>query len=125
MSLLNTATGRVFAAFLPQHIVDQAMRAEHARRLSGDVAESGEAISKFAKTIEEIRKRKLGRAVGVPITGVNAFSAPVFDHRGMLELVITLMGPASVLPPPWDGPIPKALQECADRISRRLGHVAA
>lgn len=123
MSLLNTATGCVFAAFLPQHIVDTAMRTEHARRLAGDIAESGDAIARFAKTIDEIRKRGLARAVGVPITGVNAFSAPVFDHRGMLELVITIMGPANVLPPPWDGPVPKSLLECVARISKRLGHV--
>jgi DNA-binding IclR family transcriptional regulator len=36
-------------------------------------------------------------------------------------LVITAMGPAGTFDPRWASPIAKALQACAEEVSKRLG----
>jgi DNA-binding IclR family transcriptional regulator len=55
--------------------------------------------------VAEVREKGLARAVERPIPGVNAFSAPVFDHSGSIACVISAIGlrfdvqiPAFVVP---------------------------
>ena len=63
----------------------------------------------------------MSRVVGSLIPGINAFSAPVFNHDGKMALAITGLGPAGLMPPHWNGPMPKAIRAAACRISRQLG----
>jgi len=63
----------------------------------------------------------MSRVVGSVIPGINAFCAPVFNHDGKMALAITGLGPAGLLPPNWNGPIPKAIRAAAQTISRQLG----
>ena len=49
--------------------------------------------------LAEVRRRGLARAVDRPIPGVNAFSAPVFDHSGSIALAITAIGPSGIFDP--------------------------
>jgi len=41
----------------------------------------------------------MARSVGHPIPGINAFSAPIFDHNGHLALALTVLGPKSSCDP--------------------------
>jgi len=122
MSIRNTATGCVFAAFLPASVV-----AGLVARESRDPAITGQDAGRVPRTdidpmLAEIRTRRMARAVGHPLPGINALSAPVFDHRGALALAITALGPVGSFDPAWDGPLAEALRECADRVSARLGY---
>lgn len=122
MSLLETATGRVFAAFLPPSTITAALDDELDRLSIGydpNRETKGPAID---KVLAEVRKRGLARAVGEPLRGVNAFSAPVFDHSGAAVLAVTAMGAAGAFDVNWTSPIAKALLDCTQAISRRLGH---
>ncbi|WP_018988457.1 IclR family transcriptional regulator [Aromatoleum toluclasticum] len=113
MDLLNSATGRTFAAFLPARMTTALIADEFARQaLTREQLES-----EFA----EIRRERLARALGKPIPGINAFTAPVFDHTGHLALAITAMGPSSSFDPDWNGSIARKLRTCAEAISARLG----
>ena len=122
VSLLETATGRIFAAFLPAATVNAAL-AEGLDRLSIGYdpkrETEGPAIEKI---LADVRSRGLARAVGEPLRGVNAFSAPVFDHSGAVVLSITAMGAVGTFDVNWNSPIAKALLDCTHAISRRLGH---
>ena len=69
----------------------------------------------------EARQHGMSRAVGSVIPGINAFSAPVFDHDGTMALAIAGLGPAGLMPPNWNGTIPKAIRAAAQTISRRMG----
>ena len=124
MSLLNSATGRVFAAFLPERMTAPLVQDE-LDRLGGP--EQATPLRMSRKAIEtdlaEVRSRRLARAVGHPIPGINAFCAPVFDHNDQLALAITAMGPAASFDPDWDGPIAQRVRSCAQAISERLGKV--
>jgi DNA-binding IclR family transcriptional regulator len=71
-----------------------------------------------------VRDHGLARAMGDPLPGVNAFAAPVFDHSGHVALAITAMGPAETFDARWDSTVARALRDCADDVSRRLGYRA-
>ncbi len=123
MSLANTATGRLFATFMPPKVVEKYIREDIERRSE----RSGGVVTVTAAQVEtaitETRRHGLSRTIGQPIPGINAFCAPVFDAAGHLVLGITAMGPEATFDSTWDGKIARPLKECALEISRRLGHV--
>lgn len=122
MSTVNTATGRVFLAYLPEKIA-----LHHVARERGDPAVTARASGRLSKSelasiVAEVREHGLARAVGQPIPGINALSAPVFDHTGAIVLAITTLGPSGSFDPDWNGAIAHAVRACADDVSRRLGY---
>lgn len=120
MSLLESATGRIFAAFLPERLTAALIRDEIARRGAQPDADSP-MMGAIRADLAEVRERRLARAVGQPIPGINAFCAPVFDHSGHLALAITAMGPADSFDASWKGSMAQRLADCAADISARLG----
>ncbi len=72
--------------------------------------------------LAEVRSHGLARAVGNPIPGINAFSAPVFDHTHNIVLAITALGPVGTFSSDWRGPIAQAVKETAAAVSARLGY---
>jgi DNA-binding IclR family transcriptional regulator len=121
MSLLGTATGRIFAAFLPPKMIENFIESGVGRASVGDEAERQMTRNQIDKAVAEVREKGLARAVEKPIPGVNAFSAPVFDHSGSIALAITAIGPSHIFDADWDGPIAEELRKCAATVSMRLG----
>lgn len=122
MSILNTATGRAFSAYLPAAQVDKLS----AREL-GDDSVAGHTGTKMTKEdleamLGEVRRHGMARTVGDPTAGINAISAPVFDHAGNMVLAVTIIGPLGSLDAEWDGAAAAQLKACAARISQRLGY---
>ncbi len=125
MSVLGTATGRVFAATLPRQQLEQAMQGalgDGPRRLDrsavNDVEQEIQAIQ------AELRQHGVVRAAGRPIPGVNAFSAAAFDHEGKAALVITALGHEDNFPAAWDSDVARAVRQAAADVSLRLGYRA-
>ncbi len=124
MSLLGTATGRVFAAFLPPKMIENFIESGVGRASVGDEAERQMTWKQIDANLAEIRENGLARAVERPIPGVNAISAPVFDHAGSIALVMTAIGPSHTFDADWDGPIAAEIRKCAANVSARLGFFA-
>lgn len=124
MSLLESATGRIFAAFLPTRLTDALIREELARRHSPSGENAPGLLSAIHADLAEVRERRLARAVGQPIPGINAFCAPVFDHSGHLALALTAMGPSDSFDAAWNGAMAVKLAACAEGISARLGRTS-
>ncbi|WGR92891.1 hypothetical protein MTX20_34355 [Bradyrhizobium sp. ISRA435] len=122
VALLETATGRAFAAFMPPNAVKTALESGLDRLGVGYNPKRAPASAKTTEMLAEVRSRGLARAIGDPLPGVNAFAAPVFDHAGHVALVITAMGPEGTFDVSWDSAIAAALRNCASDISRQLGH---
>ncbi len=124
MSVLNTATGRVFAAWLPAPVVARLV----AREAGDPVVTGHDPVPRVRKEVDtmlgDVREHRMARAVGDPLPGINALSVPVFDHSGALALAITALGPSGSFDPAWDGALSIALRECAARVSARLGYAA-
>jgi len=124
-SLIGTATGRVFAAFLPPSVVAahlQAERRDRARR-----KRVGEMADERAHTDAVATVRRLGYATteGSPIPGVNALSAPVFDHTRQIQLAVTIIGPADIVEVGPQGPLAARLLAFTHDLSAQLGYSAA
>lgn len=122
MALLETATGRAFAAFLPPKTVKAALDAGLDHLGVGYNPKRAPKSPKVTEMLAEVRAQGLARAVGDPLPGVNAFAAPVFDHAGHVALVITAMGPAGTFDAGWQSPLANRLRACAAEISKQLGH---
>lgn len=125
MSLLGTATGRVFAAFLPPKMIEAFLDSDVGRASVGDEQARRMSRPQVEAAVAEVRQRGLARAVDRPIPGVNALCAPVFDQTGSIVLAITAIGPSGVFDADWDGPIATELRACAGTVSARLGYLPA
>ncbi|MDQ0611865.1 DNA-binding IclR family transcriptional regulator [Variovorax sp. W1I1] len=138
-SLTNTASGRIFAAYLDADAVRQLLEEERQRQKprKGAAAEPAAPAggmpavqplpswSDFERQLKEVREHGISRSDGEVIKGVSAMAAPVFDHTGAIVLAVTAIGPAGVFDTAWDGELSRALKACADAVSQRLGAPAA
>jgi DNA-binding IclR family transcriptional regulator len=110
--LHRSATGRIFAAFLPGDVIKAYVtRAGQARPEAG-----------VTETVEQVRKRGIARAEGDFMQGMSAFAAPVFDDRGRLVLSLTVLGYKAGFDHRWNSPVVAALREAASRLSHMLGY---
>jgi DNA-binding IclR family transcriptional regulator len=125
MSMRHTATGHVFAAWLPpkvaQHYIDREI-GDTAVVTSVSPDRPDEAA--WRSLVNDIRQAGLARALGNPLPGIDALSVPVFDHSGNITLALTSLGPSSLFDASADGPIARALLDCAAAISAQLGYRA-
>jgi DNA-binding IclR family transcriptional regulator len=116
MPLLNSATGRVFAAFLPQ--------AQTRAILAEETAEAPALAGDYEAILGETRSHGLGRVEGDLLPGVAGLAAPVFDHQGELVAVMAALGPQGQFDASWEGAMARALKDAAEMLSRRLGYRA-
>ncbi|WP_167784599.1 IclR family transcriptional regulator [Ramlibacter rhizophilus] len=114
--LYRSATGRVFAAFMPEELVR-----EYAAKAGQEADTEGDEV----ETIEQVRRRGIARAQGDFMQGMSAFAAPVFDHRGRLVLSVTILGYRGSFDHRWSGPVVAALRESAAGLSKALGYEEA
>lgn len=122
MSLRGTASGRLFAAWLPRAQVLPVLKDE--AQLAGRKAEA--AIDKaFGAELEAVRAAGLSAVQGLSLPGINGLAAPVFDGAGHLVLSLTLIGPAATLDTRAHGALARTLRQEAQDLSRRLGHAQA
>lgn len=124
MSLRGTASGRLFAAFMPQHEVEGALQDEFAyetRMGTRPSAASMKMDSGFRKELALVRSQGISCMVDGSVPGVSAVSAPVFNETGQIVLGLTAIGPSAIFNAEIDGPVAQALTRRATELSRRLG----
>jgi DNA-binding IclR family transcriptional regulator len=114
VSVRGTASGRLFAAFMPREQV-----------LSAMALESGEPKtrldSRFEAELRRIRERNFSSIVDGTVKGVAALAAPVFDGFGKMVLALTAIGPSATLEADPDSKAARELARCAAAISTQLG----
>ena len=111
-SLTNTASGRVFAAYLDAGRVRDLLEAERQRQKQRKAEAAPPAgmppvqplpsWADFERQLQEVRAHGISRSDGEVIEGVSAMAAPVFDHTGAIVLAITAIGPAGIFDTTWD-----------------------
>jgi DNA-binding IclR family transcriptional regulator len=130
-SMTRTASGRLFAAYLPAVDIKKTLEEERRRekqRKPGDRPQAGmppaqplPSWSAFQVQLEEVRAHGASRSENEVIQGVSAMAAPVFDHAGRIVLAVTAIGPSGVFDAGWKGMLATALIRCAQTASERLG----
>jgi DNA-binding IclR family transcriptional regulator len=139
MSIPDTASGRLFAAFGPAQAVREALANEarlaparqapaapaaHAPRAARASRERGGRFGlgpAFDREIERIRADGVAGIDGVALPGISAVSVPVFDARGQLVLSLTAIGPSATFDSAVDGQVAARLKPAAAELSVRLG----
>lgn len=126
MSATGTATGKVFASFMPAAKLAQLDHLALGDRVAHGAAQirTSPAAHIAPAELKAIQSTQLAQALGEPIPGVNALSAPIFDQSGELALALTALGPAQTFDARRDGPIAAALKTAAHEVSSRLGYQA-
>ena len=130
MPLLSSATGLCFLAFkgpgrqtsgdrLALLLKDELARTQKAGR--SDVPST---MAEVTQTLEEIRRRGMGRVVNTLMPGVAGFCAPVFDADGHMVLGMVALGSLANFDSAWDGQVAKPLKAAADQLSADLGFAA-
>lgn len=120
LSLLTTAVGRVFAAYLPpERIKDLVMRELTGGTLPRELR-SRVAVDKLLQQtrldgVSVVERHHLA-------AGIVSLGAPVFDARGEVTLAIGVVGIQGMLDVRVDGAVAQAATVAARRLSQRLGH---
>lgn len=117
-----TATGRMFAAFMPPEAVDDRIRAEFAAHNNHEVHAFGITEPWFRERLQVIRKLGFETTSDIPIPGVSAVAAPVFDHTGTIQLSVTAIGPSRFVDLAPEGPVVSALLDFTRKLSADLGY---
>jgi len=112
MSVRGTASGRLFAAFLPQAVVRAALAAE---------AVPARLAASFERDVAQARRKGLAQAVDSAMAGISAIAAPVFDAAGSMVLSLTVIGPSASLDTAHDAPPALALLQVARELTAQLG----
>lgn len=120
-----TATGSIFGAFLPTSVTEPVVQRELAdeefrRRAFFEVDEKA-----YHESVEQARRNGYATTTDMPIPGVSAVAAPVFDHSGKMQLCITVIGPTGLIDLAQDGPVVTRLLEFTGKLSSDLGYEAA
>ena len=119
-SLLHTATGRIFAAFLPKDAVEANLKLSE--KITGFLVPANEKTTEeLLAEVERSKERGYATALGSPIPGVNALAAPVFDHTGQIKVAITVIGPARLVDISSGNALVRKLTDFASSLSSELG----
>ncbi len=124
MSLINTAIGRVFAAYLPDDVLG-GLLAQDDMRMAGQLLRSGKAAQDYRQRLQEIIAERMDTALDTPVPGIHTLAAPVFDHTGSICLVIALIGSAGSFNTNYTGDVAQSLRQAVIGLSQRLGYVGS
>lgn len=122
MPILSSATGRVFAAWLPrsqtQEFIDGELKANRNCRKPGLITSAQEVD----RALDQTRAAGLGWTEGGINPTVNALSVPLFDYRGVIVGAISSLGPADDFDVSPTGRLATCLLAAGKEFSRELGY---
>ncbi|RRD65745.1 IclR family transcriptional regulator [Comamonadaceae bacterium OH2310_COT-174] len=122
LSLLWSATGRVFLSHLDDAAMDRMAEAELRRCTPQQRSQLAPS-----RPLQALRA-ELGRAPCLAVRdtnlpGISAVAAPIRDHSGKVVAVLTALGASGGFDAGLDGPIAQAVQREAQAVSRALGWI--
>jgi DNA-binding IclR family transcriptional regulator len=120
LPLLSSATGLVFAAHLPATEVT-ALREEQLGLQAGHALSDESAYNHL---LESIRLQGVHAVHGLLMPGVDALAAPIFDARGKIAAVLTVVGTAGLFAAQEEGSAAQLLRQSCQGISWQMGYRA-
>jgi DNA-binding IclR family transcriptional regulator len=121
-SLTGTATGLVFAAYLPADLVKAAIRAEMSETKTTQRVGARVGYQAIARQLERVRELGYGTIDAPPIPGINAIAAPVFDDLGQIRMVITLIGQSESIDARPRSKHVQLVMQSAQQLNWQMGH---
>jgi DNA-binding IclR family transcriptional regulator len=125
MPLTSSATGLVFAAFLPHTMTHDLISKDLEENRRSSAGRGPKTKKDLDAVLGEIIKHGLARVQGTVTRGINALSAPIFDHESKLVAAITVLGPERRLDVAWEEEAAAAVSRAASNVSLALGHLVS
>lgn len=123
MPMLNSATGRLFGAYLPRRQSGPLIERELAERGADEVPDLPRSMADYDRVCAEVREHGAARIRGGVLPGINAISMPVFDASGHIAMALIVLGAQTVFDAEWGSAIERRVREIARQISMELGHL--
>jgi len=119
MPLVQSATGQIFGAYLPEDITAPFVADELKRGLgnAGNIRTVRDAQALFAR----VRRSGMSLIQGSMLPSIAAVCAPVFDNSGKLVGGLTSLGLMGNFDPNPEGRTVRTVLDWAHRLSARLG----
>lgn len=122
LDLLGSASGRVFAAWLPA----ETTAARIDKELDAGRAPDLKTRADVERMLGQVRAEGVAAVSGYHLVpGVEAVAAPVFNFKNEITIAMLVVGVQGMFDMSLDGPVVNALKRAASNLSERLGHVAA
>ncbi|CAD6543661.1 IclR family transcriptional regulator [Paraburkholderia metrosideri] len=125
MPLLSSATGLLFAAYLPASKTAAMLERELTDSRRSSHMSGPRTHEEVATVLAQVREHEAARVEGMLLPTIHAFCMPVFDSTGELALGLVALGHEGVFDIRWGGEIDLALRDCAQKLSYELGYSAA
>jgi DNA-binding IclR family transcriptional regulator len=125
MPLLSSATGLLFAAYLPSSKTASMLDRELADSRRSSHTSSPRTRDAVEQVLAQVRAHEAARVEGMLLPTIHAFCMPVFDSTGELALGLVALGHEGAFDIRWGGEIDTALRECAQKLSYELGYSAS
>jgi DNA-binding IclR family transcriptional regulator len=122
MPLLTSATGLLFAAYLPRGKTAAMIERELADTRHSSIANGPRNLDDVEHALAEVRAHGAARVEGMLLPTIHAFCMPVFDSNGELALGLIALGHEGAFDIDWNGEVDIALRECARKLSWELGY---
>ena len=127
LPLLTSATGLVFAAYLPPPLTEGFIQAELTAAAQKRTGEGPKTREQAEAMLQDVRNRGIARAIATIVPsvneqGINAFSAPIFNGNGVPVFALTVMGHSGCFDGSWQNPCLAQLRDVAKQLSQRLGY---
>lgn len=125
LPITTSASGRVFAAYLPRTVAEPLVEAEFNAGLRP--RHLGEYIDRlgFEELLKEIRAEGIARVSGDLLVGVDALAAPLFGIGGGIAMVVTLVAPTGAIDIRPGGRNSQVMKTLCTQFSERLGNTRA
>jgi DNA-binding IclR family transcriptional regulator len=123
MPMLNSATGRLFGAYLPRRQTLPLIERELRERQQDEVPELPRTLADYDAVCAEVRAHGAARIRGGVLPGINAISMPVFDANGHVSMALIVLGAQSVFDAEWGGAVHRRVRAIAQQISTELGYL--
>lgn len=122
LDLLTSASGRIFAAWLPHETTDQRIEQE----LAGTDIPGLKTRADVDRLLAQVRADGVASVSGYHLVpGVEAVAAPVFNFKNEITIAMLVVGVQGMFDMSLDGPVVAALKRAAADLSGRLGHAEA
>ena len=111
-SPIYTATGHAFLAYMPRSITAPVVAVAAGETLSpwgGKARVLTEA--ELDKELDKVRRFGIAVVTDLRIPGMTGIAAPVLDHRGKLDAVVTMIGVSGSFDMAADGPVATELRD--------------
>jgi DNA-binding IclR family transcriptional regulator len=98
MPLVNSASGRVFASYLPESVIRPLMQEEWDKAAALGLALKPANWDEFNQLKQQICTEQMALAKGDLLVGINAVGLPVFNAQGQIEFSVVAIDSETFLP---------------------------